>query len=123
MITASQAAASEAYMIEHERSMGFAILRVGEVDFLPIEDWLPATIVSTDGARVRLVALVARNPGHGAFRRLVKAIIERSFEPVVVEPFERLASHLERNGWRPRRLERGRQGAHVVWYPRRSAHG
>jgi hypothetical protein len=123
MITESQARISKAYMIEHERNLGFTIVRVGEADFLPESDWLPGTIVSTDGARVRLVALLARKPGHGAFRRLVKALIERSFEPVVVEPFARLQDHLEREGWKRRRIERGQAGAHEVWYPRRSADG
>jgi hypothetical protein len=119
MITAEQASSSKDYMIAHERSMGFTIVRVGEADFLPASDWSPATIVSTDGARVRLVALLARNPGRGAFRRLVRALIERGFEPVVVEPIGLLAGHLEREGWRWRRIERGQQGAHVIWYPRR----
>jgi len=100
-----------------ERAKGFEIVHPGSVSWLPVEDWTPSTIISTDGRRVRLVALLASDPGHGGLRRLVEGIIAAGLEPVVVEPFPQLVTTLERWGWRSRRIGYGFD-AHEIWYPR-----
>ena len=74
-ITKMVATSPEQRLIDGERAQGFDVIRPGEVDWLPVSGWLPATIVSTDGKRVRLVALMARKPGGGAFLKLVITIM------------------------------------------------
>jgi hypothetical protein len=84
------------WLIQNEIAAGYRIVPVGSVPWLPADDWEASTIVSQGRFRVRLVALFARHPGHGALRRLVAAIQAQGRLPVVVEPFNDLAVTLRR---------------------------
>jgi hypothetical protein len=101
------------WLCAHEIAQGFAIVRPGEAAWLPLEDWHPFSIASTDGKRVRLVALQAQHEGEGALRRCIAAIRAARLQPVIVEPFDRLEQSLKRWGWRHRRLADAN-----IWYPR-----
>lgn len=106
-----------AWLIRNERQQGYKIVRPGEASWLPLSDWDLSSIVSTNGFRVRLVALCARNPGTGAFTRLIEATKREGMVPVVVEPFNDLAQVLKRWKWKSRLIGRGKY-VHRVWYPR-----
>jgi hypothetical protein len=84
-----------------ERALGHRVVTPGEVAWLPAEDWDPTVVVSIDRDRyVRLVAILARNPGNGAFRRLIAAISATGMRPSVVLPTRELQSTLRRWGWK-----------------------
>jgi hypothetical protein len=106
-----------AWLVRNEMQAGFRIVRPGQAPWLPLCDWHEDTIASTNQFRVRLVALIARDPGRGAFRRLVEAIQREGMVPVVVEPFNDLAQILTRWKWKHRLIGRG-EFVHWVWYPR-----
>jgi hypothetical protein len=101
-----------------ERALGFEIVLPGEVPWLSRADWDDSVVVSKDSKRVRLVALKARDPGHGALKRTIAGITACGLEPVVVEPFAEMQATLQRWGWKHRRIGHG-DLAHAVWYPRR----
>jgi hypothetical protein len=88
-------------MREDERGLGHVVIFPGKADWLPVEDWDPTVVVSLDveRAEVRLVAIAARNPGHGAFRRLLLAIALAGYSPVVVCPSDKFRATLRRWGW------------------------
>ena len=71
-----------------EEKNGHHVLPVGVVVpfSFPAADWEPDAVVSLDGKRVRIVLVSAREPGHGAFARLVRNITRAGFTPVVVSP-------------------------------------
>jgi len=117
-IAAMAASSPEARLERFECSMGYQVVRPGEAAWLPPADWLAMTICSTDGKRVRLVALAAVNPGQGSMRRLIAAIRAAGLEPVVVEPSGLLIAVLLRWGWRSRRVGQG-FAAHNVWYAKK----
>lgn len=106
-------------MREAEVLQGFAI--VSQAKWLDWNDWDRHSIFAQDNKRVRLVALQARDPGHGAFTRLIGEISKAGLVPVVVEPNERLAGWCKRNFYRRRNIGRGRF-RHEVWYPMRCAY-
>lgn len=100
-----------------ETAAGRRVVVPGEVLWLPAEDWDPTVVVSIDGKRVRLVAILAKDPGKGAFRRLVTAIQAAGLEPTVVCPTTEMRATLKRWGWRRRDI--GRDWNHEeLWYPR-----
>lgn len=109
--------AGAAWLVRHEVQAGYRIVRVGEAPWLPVEDWDEDSIVSTNDFRVRLVAIVAKHPGEGALRRLIKAIQREGMVPVVVEPFHDLAQILRRWKWKSRVVGRG-NAMHRIWHPR-----
>jgi hypothetical protein len=106
-----------AWLIQNEIAAGYRIVRVGEAPWLPLEDWDTSSIVSQGRFRVRLVALRARNPGNGAFTRLVATIQAEGRLPVVVEPFNDLAMILKRWNWKRRMTGRGVK-RHCIFHPR-----
>jgi len=76
------------FMIEDEIAAGRAVMQPGSVwpfDF-PAADWVFPTVVSHDGREVHIVAILAQNPGSGAFRRLIANIEAAGLSPVVVCP-------------------------------------
>lgn len=103
-------------MIESERAQGYE--RIIKAPWLDWSDWTDATIITGDGVRVRLVALEARQPGQGAFGRLIAKIQKANLVPVLVEPNRSLIDWCLRRDWRSRRIGRGRFN-HEIWYPRR----
>jgi hypothetical protein len=99
-----------------EREQGFTI--VTAAPWLDPNDWTPATIIAADGKRIRLVALEAKNPGHGAFTRLIAKIQAAGLVPVIVEPSRSLIDWCLRHDYRERRIGKGHL-VHTIWYPRR----
>jgi hypothetical protein len=97
-----------------EVKMGFSI--VTEARWLDPEDWDRWTIVSQDKNRIRLVALSARDPGHGAFTRLIDRITKELLVPVLVEPNDRLVAWAKAHWYRKRNCGRGDM-RHTIWYP------
>jgi hypothetical protein len=103
-------------MRKGERAQGFAIVQ--EAPWLDWDDWTAKTIISVDGRHVRLVALEAREQGHGAFTRLIGKIQAAKLVPVIVEPNRLLIDWCERHHYRSRQIGHGRL-RHKIWYPRR----
>jgi hypothetical protein len=81
-------------------------------------DWHERSIVSQDGKRIRLVALQAREPGNGAFTRLIAKIFAAGLTPVLVEPNEMMENWCHRHNYRRKRIGQG-EHRHEIWYPRR----
>jgi hypothetical protein len=98
-----------------ELEQGFTIVDAQWIDW---NDWMESTIITQDGKRIRLVALEAREPGKGAFTRLIAKIWKAGLIPVIVEPNRSLTDWCLRHDYRCRRIGKGRF-AHEVWYPRK----
>lgn len=82
-----------------ELMRGFQWVPVGSVPWLPLADWHDRDCVSLDGDEVRLVAIAARRPRSGAFKRLLAEIDAAGLKPVVVAPMGTMTAILERWGW------------------------
>ena len=92
----------EQILIDHETGRGNMVIRPGEVDWLPLPDWDPMTIVSYSGTVVRLIAIRARKPGNGAFRRLCEALASKGYTPHVVAPLREMQEKLKKWDWKRR---------------------
>lgn len=101
-------------------SEGGVVVLPGSVSWMPAEDWAETDVIGRFGKEIRIIAIIARQPGTGAFRRLVAGIEEAGFRPVVVEPFAQMQAILRRWGWRARVVGKGvhRQ---EQWRPARRA--
>lgn len=86
-------------MLKEEIARGYVPVPVGSVDWLPTADWHPRDVVSSDGVEVRIVAIAARNPGTGAFRRLIAGIEAAGMRPVVVCPLTDMEEIMRHWGW------------------------
>jgi hypothetical protein len=86
-------------MLREEIALGYVPVPVGSVDWLPLSDWHPRDVVSSDGVEVRIVAIMAREPGTGAFRRLVAGIESAGLRPVIVCPLPGMTEIMGRWGW------------------------
>lgn len=107
-----------ARMMNSEREQGYT--RVREAGWLDWNEWDRHTLITQDGKRIRLVALQAKEPGTGAFNRLVQRIFAHNLIPVLVEPNQSLVDWCHRHDFRSKRIGRGRY-KHEIWYPRRCA--
>lgn len=104
-------------MREDERMAGYKVIRPGDIPWLSLEDWDPSIVVSLDGNRVRLVAILARNPGNGALRSLIAAIEAQGLVPQIIAPTHEMRVTVKRWGWRMRMKGSGFE-AQEIWYPR-----
>lgn len=104
-------------MRQAERTSGYQVVVPGEVNWLPLEDWDPSIVVSLDDNKVRLVAILARNPGNGALRRLICAIKTHGMVPQIIAPTFEMRATVKRWGWRMRMKGMGFE-AQEIWYPR-----
>jgi hypothetical protein len=100
-------------LIQGELKRGYTIV----TDDYAGDDWLPGTIISRDGDRVRFVILDARHPHTGAFTRLLARVQQDGLTPVIVEPFGEMEDWCVRHRWRCRVLGKG-DDRHWVWYKR-----
>jgi hypothetical protein len=82
------------------------------------DEWIDS-IVSEGRGFVRLVALHAKEPGKGAFTRLIRKIEARGYIPVLVEPNQLLKDWCDRHNFRRKHIGRG-ELRHEVWFPRRN---
>jgi hypothetical protein len=90
-------------MMSNEVAAGRRLVQPGATTpfAFPADDWAFPQVVALDGAEVRIVAILARTPGRGAFRRLIDAICAAGFQPVVIEPIGvTMPAILARWGWR-----------------------
>ena len=83
-----------------EEHKGHFVIRPGQKDWLPADDWDETSVVSQDGKEVRLVAILAKRSSNGAFKRLLGAIKEAGLKPVVVCPMPDIEIMLRAFGWR-----------------------
>lgn len=108
----------EDVMRADEAAKGYRVVRPGEVSWLPAADWDYSVVVSLDKDYVRLVAILARNPGNGAFRRLIANISAAGLTPCVLAPTNEMRATVKRWGWRSRYIGHGFD-CEERWYPRR----
>lgn len=107
-----------AAIVEDETARGFKVVRPGEVAWLPMEDWRPASVASINGDTVRLVLIHSHESGKGALTRCIAAIIAAGLKPTVLEPTPQLADTLRRRGWKARRRMLPRDDHETVWSPK-----
>jgi hypothetical protein len=107
----------EVIMRKMERDAGRRVVVPGEVEWLPEADWLASVVVSIDGIRVRIIAIAAKEPGKGAFRRLVAGIQAAGLIPCVVAPVQEMRETLRRWKWKGRTIGYGFE-AEERWEPR-----
>lgn len=106
-------------MRQDERDAGRRVVIPGDVPWLMAEDWDPTVVVSIDGKRVRLIAILAKRQGQGAFKRLVAAIQAAGLQPVIVAPTREMRATLKRWGWKERVTGSGITTEQLM-YPRRA---
>lgn len=87
-------------MREEEAAKGYVPLKFGDKPWLKADDWIDDIVMSLDGNRVRIVALIATNIGAGAFGRMITAIIKDGLKPVIVSPLTQMEEILRTWGWR-----------------------
>lgn len=102
----------------YERKAGYRVVVPGDEPWLPAEDWDETITVSVDGHKVRLVVILAKRPGTGAFKRLVAGIEKAGLTPCIIEPSREMQATLTRWGWKPRRYGYGLE-SETQWTPRR----
>lgn len=93
-----------------------AEIAAGGVPYDPGPDWVPGVVVRRD-AEVRLVAILAKQPGSGALKRLVARIQAEGLTPVIIEPTGLVMPAILKR-WNWRRTVRGRGWERVEeWRP------
>lgn len=105
-------------MRDDERERGNRVVVPGEVDWLPAADWDDTIVVSVSGREVRLIAILARKPGSGAFRRLVGRIQSSGLVPVIIAPSREMAATMRRWNWTRRYVGSGFE-QEEQWRPRK----
>lgn len=105
-------------MCEDERAAGFTLVRPGEVPWLSAADWPQDIVISIKDKEVRIVAIKAKEPGRGAFRRLIEAVEAHGLQPTVVAPLFVMPAILKRWGWKRRIIGTG-FNQQEIWRPRK----
>lgn len=103
-------------MRRFEESAGWRIVLPGDADWLPKRDWIEDVVVSQLKNEVRLVAIVARRPGHGALSRAITAMAKAGLKPIIVQPTGMALAILCRWGWKSTNIGDG-FGSYRVWKP------
>lgn len=105
-------------MREDELLAGNAVILPGDFPWLPTADWHETIIVSQSGKEIRLIAILANEPGKGAFRRLVTGILEAGLVPVIVAPTTIMRETMKRWNWARRDVGKG-WNHEEQWRPRK----
>lgn len=105
-------------MREDEMLAGNAVILPGDFPWLSTEGCDPTIIVSQSGKEIRLIALLARNPGHGVFRRTVSGIIASGLVPVIIAPVVQMRETMKRWNWYRRDVGSG-WNHEEQWRPRK----
>lgn len=103
-------------MRDDERARGNEIIIPGEVDWLTADDWDPTVVVSRRKSEIRLIAILAKNQGRGAFRRLVVGIRSAGLTPVIIAPSIEMAATMRRWQWHRRYVGSGAE-QEEQWLP------
>ena len=101
-----------------ETAAGRLVIRPGQQPWLAADDWDESVVVSIDRGRVRLVALLARNPRHGALRRTIDGIKAAGLVPVIVEPVREMRETCRRWGWKMKHVGNSFETREEQWMPR-----
>lgn len=104
-------------MRRDEIERGRLVIRPGDAPWFSASEWEPTCVASMQGDDVRLIAILARRPGEGAFRRLIASIVAAGKRPVVVAPSVEMRATLKRWGWRGRTVGRDIE-TEERWTPR-----
>lgn len=102
---------------ENEAAHGYEVVRPGQADWLPLDDWRPKCVCSIDGMFARLVLIDAKRPGTGALTRLLAALKAQSLIPCVVDPTAELARTLQRRNWKCRPHGSTFEDREDRWFP------
>lgn len=86
-------------MRQDEIAAGARVVVPGEIEWLSANDWPSRIVVSIAGDHVRIIAIDAIKPGHGAFSRMITGICKAGLIPIIVEPMGNMAAILQRWGW------------------------
>jgi hypothetical protein len=109
---------ASATMRRHEVARGHELVLPGTTPWLPAADWDPGIVVSITGRRrVRIVAIYARQPGTGAFSRMVDGILLAGLHPLIVEPTGIMDLILDRWGWHQRTVGKSFRDRETQWFP------
>lgn len=85
---------------EDEVNAGFDVILPDEEPWFSSADWRQISVVSRTLTEVRIVAIYAKHPGQGAFRRMIADIIACGLCPVVVCPISlQMRVILDHWGW------------------------
>lgn len=117
LIKASMGVRLHEVMRADERAKGHRVVVPGGEPWLPAVDWDATSVVSVDGNVVRLVAILALNPGNGAFRRLIAAIQTAGLTPHISTPTREMRDTLRRWGWKGKHRGWG-DDVEEIWKPR-----
>lgn len=105
-------------MRDDEAAAGRSIILPGSEPWLSADDWDATITVSRDGKEVRLVAILAKLPGNGAFRRTVSGILGAGLVPVIIAPAVLMRETMKRWGWAVRHVGSG-WDHEEQWRPRK----
>lgn len=106
-------------MREDETARGNIVIKPGERPWFSAEEWSKDSVVSQSDSFVRLIAISAKRPNNGAFRRLIIGIIEAGLKPVVVAPFAMMTDILMRWDWRMQVIGATFDDREVRWFPQK----
>ncbi len=106
-------------MRRDEVAKGNSVIVPGDAPWLSADDWDPTIIVSQSGKEIRLIAILAKQPGTGAFKRTVAGILGADLVPVVIEPLGSMSVILKRWGWSKRIVGSGFMEREEQWRPRK----
>src|SRR6185369_14000824 len=100
-----------------EKERGFEIVETGSVPWLPAADWPNDIVITQKGKEIRIVAIYAKRPGNGAFRRLITAIIQAGMVPVIVTPVHEMRDTMKRWGWKQKLTGTNFHDREETWHP------
>jgi hypothetical protein len=110
----------EEIMRQDERERGNRVVKPGDEPWLLETDWPDHIVISVTSKReVRIIAIIAKKPGAGAFTRLVGLIRSAGLVPVVLAPSNEMRTTLRRWRWRQRYVGHGFD-SEEQWRPPRS---
>ena len=96
-------------MRAEEEKLGNRVVVPGDEPWLSPDDWHSTVVVSVDDrARdVRLIAILALDPGTGALRRTVAGIKAAGLTPCIIAPTHEMRATCKRWGWVRTNVGRG----------------
>lgn len=84
-----------------EEHKGHWVIKPGQKEWFPADDWDHTSVVSQDGKDVRLVAILAKDDklGTNVFDKLLSDIKDAGLRPVAVCPLPAIEAELRKRGW------------------------
>lgn len=105
-------------MRQDEIDRGNVVVLPGSEPWFSADDWDETVTVSRDGKEIRLVAILAKTQGKGAFRRLVAGVIGAGLVPVIIAPTVNMRETMKRWHWAVRHVGSG-WDHEEQWRPRK----